>query len=120
MGIPVLHYVGQIILNDGPKNSGRRVQVPVIDEPVCVRNQGNGTEGRAVSLRSPFGGVSGCQGSKDDRLRAHTPGIGILREINVKFRLSKSRAVTEEARGARNSLETSLSGRVILDDSLEV
>lgn len=99
--LPVLSGVGEIVLDDGPDEVPGGGVVPVVDQPLGVGDESNGSQGRAVSLRA-------------------APLSSELLEIDHELGLSKTSAALEGAGGVVHTLELGLGDDKVLDVGLEV
>lgn len=98
--VPVLGAVGEIILDDRPDDSLCRRRVSVVKKPFGVSHEGNGTQRRAISLRT-------------------TPGTGELGQVDHVFGLTEATAVRETAGRVGHGLELGLGDDIVLDLGLE-
>lgn len=98
--VPVLSAVGEIILDDRPDDSlcGRRVSV--VKQPFGVSHEGNGTQRRAIPLRT-------------------TPSTGELGQVDHVFGLAEATAVGETAGRVGHGLQLRLGDDIVLDLGLE-
>jgi hypothetical protein len=98
--VPVLGGVGEIVLDYRPDNRLRGGGVAVLNQPLGVADEGNSSQGRAVSLGS-------------------APIAGVLCEVDIELGLPESSSVGQTSRGIRNTLDLGLCHDEVLDLALE-
>lgn len=98
--VPVLGRVLEIVLDGGPDLGVGNSLVAVLNEPLGVADQGNGTEGRTIALGA-------------------APLAGELLEINHELGLTKTLAVVETTGRVADTLKLGLGGDKVLELGVE-
>lgn len=101
MHSPVLSGVGEIVLDNGPDEVPGGGIVSVVDQPLGVGDESNGSQGRTISLRA-------------------APFSSELLEINHELGLAETSTALEGAGGVVYTLELGLGDDKVLDVGLEV